>query len=312
MTITSPTNGQNISGTTVLKATATDNIAIATNGVKFYADGSTTPLAGTVTKSGDTYSLSYNTAGVTGTHSFVAKATDTSGNVKVSSSVSVTVNATGGGTTDTTAPNVSISNLPENLLQGPEVLTAVATDNVDVTSVKFYSGTTLLGDAAEGYGNQWNYTFNTSSNPDGVYPLTAKAYDAAGNVRTSTSVSLRIANGILVPSNLTKTSVCNTDPSVPLTSTAYGRKNFTLTWYADTASKVPYYYVRGNYGGIPDPVVVTNNNSTPGYISTTFVSREWWQQDSATFEFYVQGKTGASQWTNPSNTVREVTVPIDC
>jgi hypothetical protein len=311
VSITSPTSGQNISGTVVLTASATDNVAIATNGVKFYADGSTTPLSGTVTKSGDTYSLSYNTSGVTGTHSFAAKATDTSGNVKTSAAVSVTVNGTSGGTVDTTAPYVSILNDPVYLLQGTEVLTASASDNVDVTSVKFYSGTTLIGNATEGYGNKWSYTFNTASYPDGLHTLTAKAYDAAGNVRTSTGVSLRIANGVLVPSNLTMSMVCNEDPNVPRTSTAYGRMNITLTWYADTASKVPYYLI-DNPGGIPSTITVTNTNTTPGYISTTFISTEWWQQDSITFSFNVQGKTGAGQFTKRSNTATRLVTPIAC
>jgi len=84
--ITNPTNGQTVSGTQPVAASAMDNVAVAS--VQFYLDGS--PLGSAVTAS--PYATSWDTTTATaGTHTLSATATDTSGNAATSANVTVTV-----------------------------------------------------------------------------------------------------------------------------------------------------------------------------------------------------------------------------
>jgi subtilisin family serine protease len=101
----------------------------------------------------------------------------------------------GGGTpppVDTTPPTTSIT-APTGgaTLSGTATISANAADNVGVSRVEFYSGTTLLGtDTTSPYSFAWN----TSAVLNGAYSLTTKAFDAAGNSATSAAVSVTVSN----------------------------------------------------------------------------------------------------------------------
>ena len=96
VSLTSPTEGQILTGTVTISANASDNVAIAK--VEFF--GGTT-LLGTDTAA--PYQLTGHSSALTnGTYAFTAKATDTSGNV----TTSATVNAT---TSNTSPPTCSAS-----------------------------------------------------------------------------------------------------------------------------------------------------------------------------------------------------------
>ena len=72
-------------------------------------------------------------------------------------------------------------------------LSATAADNVAVTKVEFYMNNTLLGtDTAAPY----VFGLNTTLYPNGSYTLTTKAYDAANNSTTSSTVTVTINNVI--------------------------------------------------------------------------------------------------------------------
>jgi hypothetical protein len=98
----------------------------------------------------------------------------------------------GGGTTDTTAPTVSISSpTAGSTVSGTVTITATASDNVGVTRVELYvDGALLATDTASPYTASWN----TSTATNAAHSLTAKAYDAAGNVGTSAAVSVTVSN----------------------------------------------------------------------------------------------------------------------
>ncbi|MCY1045313.1 S8 family serine peptidase [Corallococcus sp. bb12-1] len=100
---------------------------------------------------------------------------------------------TGGGSSDTTPPTTSITSPAGGAtLSGSASLSANASDNVGVSRVEFYAGTALLGTAtAAPYSIAWN----TTAVANGAYALTTKAYDAANNVGTSTTVSVTVNNG---------------------------------------------------------------------------------------------------------------------
>jgi hypothetical protein len=103
-------------------------------------------------------------------------------------SASATVNVTSN--VDTTAPAVSAS---ESGTSGIITLSATATDAVGVTSVEFYVDNVLKGaDATSPY----TMTLDSTTLADGAHSLIAKAYDAAGNVGTSTAVNFNISNAV--------------------------------------------------------------------------------------------------------------------
>ena len=167
------------SGTITLSATASDNVGV-TN-VEFYVDG--------VMKGADNtspYSMTLNSATLTnGSHGLVAKAYDAAGNVGTSTTTTFSVS---NGTPDTTAPTVSAS---ESGTSGTITLSATASDNVGVTNVEFYVDGVLKGaDNTSPY----SMTLNSTTLTNGSHSLTAKAYDAAGNVATSSAASFSVNN----------------------------------------------------------------------------------------------------------------------
>lgn len=93
VSLTSPSNGSTVSGTAVLNASASDNIGVA--GVQFTVDGAN---VGSEDVSAP-YSFSWNTSlAANGSHTIAATARDAAGN-RSTSSVTVTVSNTTGGTT---------------------------------------------------------------------------------------------------------------------------------------------------------------------------------------------------------------------
>jgi len=93
---------------------------------------------------------------------------------------------------DTQAPTVSIT-APLNgaTVSGTVSVTATASDNVGVTKVEFYlDGALQSTDTTSPYSWSWDTTSATNAS----HTLTAKAYDAALNVGTSTAVSVTVNN----------------------------------------------------------------------------------------------------------------------
>lgn len=129
---------------------------------------------------------------------------------------------------DTTPPTATLSTTPA----GPTytttqtiTLNATASDNVGVTKVEFYDGNTLLGtDTSSPYSFAWAIT---SAN-NGSHSLMAKAYDAVGNIGTSSAVTRTV--------NIATADT--TAPTAPtnLTATAAGSTQINLTWTASTDS----------------------------------------------------------------------------
>jgi hypothetical protein len=103
-----------------------------------------------------------------------------------------TVGSGGGGGGDTTKPVTSLTAPAAGAtLSNTVTVSASASDNVGVTKVEFYAGSTLLGtDTTSPYSISWN----TATVANGGYSLTSRAYDAAGNTGTSAAVSVTVSN----------------------------------------------------------------------------------------------------------------------
>ena len=228
VSLTAPTVNATLSGTTTLTATATDDTAVTK--VEFY-EGAT--KLGEDTTSPYTYSWDTTTV-ANGAVSLTAKAYDAAGNVGTSTpAVSAAVN---NASSDTTAPTVSLTAPTVNAtLSGTTTLTATATDNVAVTKVEFYEGTNKLGEDAT---SPYTYDWNTTTATNGVVSLTAKAYDAAANVGTSTpAVSAAVNNA---SSDTTAPTVSLTAPTV--NATLSGTTTLTATATDNVAvTKVEFY-----------------------------------------------------------------------
>jgi hypothetical protein len=181
--LSGPSNGATVSGVTTVSASASDNVLVA--GVQFLLDGA--PLGQAVTTA--PYSLAWDTRKSTnGSHTLSAVVNDAAGNTTTLSSVTVTVN----NAADAVPPAVKLMSPTGGSVRGVIVPWAVATDNVEVGNVQFQLNGVNIGpaDVSTPYRMAWN----TSSVADGTYRLTAVATDLAGNVTTSSPVSVTVDN----------------------------------------------------------------------------------------------------------------------
>jgi hypothetical protein len=183
VSVTAPANNATVSGTTTITASASDNVGVSK--VEFYEDGALLSASNVAP-----YSYSWNTTSVAnGSHNLTAKAYDATNNIGQSGNITVTVSNS---VTDTTAPTVSVTTPVNNsTVSGTISVTTTASDNVGVSKVEFYVNNVIKAtDTASPYSFSWN----TTSIANGTYTLTAKAYDAAGNVGQSSTVTVTVNN----------------------------------------------------------------------------------------------------------------------
>ena len=148
------------------------------------------------------------------------------GKVNAYEAVMSAVGSSGGGS-DTTAPTCSITS-PANgsTLSGTVSVAVSASDNVGVTKTEFYiNGGLVTTDTA----SPWSYSWNTANVANGLYTLAAKAYDAAGNCGTSTSLTVTVQNGTSGTADTTPPSVMITSPANGSTLSATARINVTAS-----------------------------------------------------------------------------------
>jgi len=177
--ITAPANGATVSGTVTVSATASDDTGV-TN-VELYVDGVLDSAIASAP-----WDWSWDTTGTTnGSHTLSTMAYDAAGNVGTSTAISVFVD------NDLTPPTTSITSPADGtVVSGTVNVTADASDNVGVTSVEFLlDGAVQSTDATAPYAWSWNSSTATS----GGHTLSSRAYDAAGNVGTSTAVNVTIS-----------------------------------------------------------------------------------------------------------------------
>ena len=134
---------------------------------------------GTVTQLSTTANTTITPA--IGEHFYYAKLTQTDGNILWSAPIWVTQS----NSSDTVAPTVSAS---ETGSSGTITLSASASDNVGVTNVEFYVDSVLKASSNVA---PYSAALNSTTLSNGSHALVAKAYDAAGNVGTSSVLRLQ-------------------------------------------------------------------------------------------------------------------------
>src|SRR5581483_7294370 len=220
VTVTSPQAGSTVNGTVPVSASVSIVGSLVVAGVQFKLDGANLGAEDTSAP----YSVSWNTTTATnGSHTLTAVARDLLGLQYTSNAVTVTV------FNDTTPPTVSITS-PSNgaTISGTVTVTANASDNVGVAGVQFLLDGAALG--AEDTAAPYSVAFDTTKVANGSHTLTARARDAAGNVATSSPVTVTVSNA----STTTVRRFEDTDPSVTYTS-GWGQ-DATRTWSGGTAA----------------------------------------------------------------------------
>ena len=158
---------------------STDNVGVT--GYQVFRNGS--QIATTTTPSYSNTGLSPSTS-----YSYAVKAVDAAGNL---SALSATVSATTPAA-DTTAPTVALTSPPASTVSGTVAVSATASDNVGVAGVQFLLDGANLG--AEDTASPYSVSWDTTTATNGSHVLLARARDAAGNVTTSSSVTVTVSN----------------------------------------------------------------------------------------------------------------------
>ena len=175
--------------------------------------------------------------------------------------------AKGTSVADTQAPDVAISTPAYNSTVSGQVLVNVdASDNVGVTQVTLYANGQMVGsDSTAPYEFSWDST----SVPNGNATLTAYAYDAAGNTGISSGIVVNVQNQTTVV-DTTPPSVSILVPSESQT-TVSGSVTITASAVDDTGITKVELYVNGKLAGsdstapyefIWDSTNVPNGNAT--------------------------------------------------
>ena len=125
---------------------------------------------------------------VSGEHFYYAKVTQDDGNIAWSAPVWI---SQGISTGDATAPTVSAT---ETGTSGTITLNASASDNVGVSKLEFYVDSILKGTVTT---TPYRLSLNSTTLSNDSHSYVAKAYDAANNIGTSSSVTFNINNPVV-------------------------------------------------------------------------------------------------------------------
>ncbi|MSN27237.1 MAG: hypothetical protein GJV46_15405 [Geobacter sp.] len=217
------------------------------------------------------------------------------------------------GNVDTTSPSVSISSPVANAtVNGTASVTASASDNVAVTKVEFYvNGVLQATDTASPYTFSWN----TIAVANGSFNLTAKAYDAAGNVGLSNAVVVLVNNQILdtvapVVSSFTMPATA-TSLSVPVSSftatDAVGVTGYLIT----ESSTAPAASSSGWSATVPSSFTFSSAGSTTVYAWAKDIAGNVSSARSATVTITLPDKTApvVNSFTMPA-TSTSLSVPV--
>ncbi len=201
--VSAPLAGSTVSGTVTVSVSGSDNVGVTK--VEWYLDG---VLGGA--SAGAAASFGWNTAtAANGSHSILAKAYDAAGNVGTSVISTVTVSNP---VADTTAPTASLASpVSGATVSGSVSVSLTGSDNVGVTKLELYIDGSLATTISASSGT---FSWDTTKAPNGSHGLAAKAYDAAGNVGTSSTVTVTVSNA----------AADTTAPTAQITSPAVGTK----------------------------------------------------------------------------------------
>lgn len=184
---------------------------------------------------------------------------------------------------DTTPPTVTLTAPQEGAtVSGSVPLTATASDNVGVTKVEFYDNSSLVAtDTTSPYSATWDSTKATN----GSHLITARAYDAAGNV-SSDSNTVTARNG--------DTQAPTAPTNVKATASSYNTVALTWTASTDNVGVTGYTILR-------DTVPIATVGKVTSYSDATLSA-------NTTYSYQVQAFDAAGNKSAASSKV-SVTTP---
>lgn len=134
------------------------------------------------------------------------------------------------------APAVTVTSpVAQAQVSGVVTLSADAADDVAVSSVEFFVGTSSLGKGALS-GGAFRLAFDTKSLPDGAYSVIARATDSAGQSTSSSAVAFTIKNASVVEPATCPSFNARVSRGVPgspvneASGLAVSRKNAHVIW----------------------------------------------------------------------------------
>jgi hypothetical protein len=183
--ISSPSDGETVSGTINVNVSASDDVGVTD--VELYLDGEF--LA---TDTAEPFAFAWDTTQWTdGVHTLEAIAYDAAGNSTTSDAVIVTVD---NAVTDTTPPAISIVSPADGATVSKVVRIKVsASDNVEVQRVEVYVDGKMIGTIScetTSCAPTFNWNVKRKKVAKGAHTILARAYDAAGNLGTSSTVTV--------------------------------------------------------------------------------------------------------------------------
>ncbi|SEL29649.1 Ig-like domain (group 3) [Stigmatella aurantiaca] len=178
VTLTSPGQGQTLTGTVNVTAEATDDEGVVR--MALFVDG-----AQVAVDSAPPFTLSYNTRSKpNGEKVLTVKAYDAVNNVGTSQEVPVTFD------NDLLLPTTSIlSPASGAAVSGTVTIEAAASDDRGIDRVEFFIGGVLKGTATTA---PYTHAWDTSKSSVGTVNLMTKAWDVGGNFKTSTSIPVKV------------------------------------------------------------------------------------------------------------------------
>lgn len=191
-------------------------------------------------------------------------------------------------TNDNQPPVASITS-PTALssVSGNQTITVSATDNTGVAKVEWYLDGTLVEAKTT---TPFSFTWTTTTAPNGTHSLTAKAYDAAGNIGTSAAVSVTVSNDVTAPS--TPTSLAVSQPEL---------SQVQLSWAASTdAVGVTGYRVYRNG-------VAIGTTASTSFTDTNFVANTTYSYSVSAYD--AANNESAQSTTVPITTAGDTTPP---
>ncbi len=183
ISIVSPTNGANISGSVSISVTATDNVGVTK--VDFLING--VPVG---SDSAKPYVYNWNTTNQVGSNVLSARAHDAAGNIGTAQAITVTVALP----PDTIPPTVAIVSPTSGAsVSGTVTVNANASAHVKLKGVQFACDGANIGSMVTA--SPFSCAFNSTVYSNGTHTITATAQDTAGLVNNA-SVNVTVSNTI--------------------------------------------------------------------------------------------------------------------
>ncbi len=189
VSITSPANGTDVSGTITVDVTSTDNIQV--DKVELLVDG-TIQIKG-VTSSPYSFTINADSLGA-GIHTFEAISYDSSNNISNDLiSLNVISDTDGNGTdADVISPEIQIINPTDGqVISGKTKITVLASDSSGISKVEVFIDGTLKATLT---GSTYDYTWNPKGASGGTYTISSIATDNYGNT-AQTSIDVILEKG---------------------------------------------------------------------------------------------------------------------